>query len=158
MLNEHLLIIKTCLKLHCIHVQILAPLPIGFAIFVVHLGLLPITGAGVNPARSFGAAVIDNSHQGWHEHVRNCCIFLFLKSFIFFLFFFFLVCWNFMKALIAASDQWSWWWVFEIVGKSISSVDLLRVCMCSGFSGWDHLWELQLQQLITNMFWKLGLS
>ncbi|CAK9862689.1 unnamed protein product [Sphagnum jensenii] len=50
------------------HVPILAPLPIGFAIFVVHLGLLPITGAGVNPARSFGAAVIDNSHQGWHEH------------------------------------------------------------------------------------------
>jgi aquaporin PIP len=50
------------------HVPVLAPLPIGFAIFVAHLGLLPITGAGINPARSFGAAVIANSHQGWHEH------------------------------------------------------------------------------------------
>jgi glycerol uptake facilitator-like aquaporin len=94
---KHLLIIKTCLKLHCIHVQILAPLPIGFAIFVVHLGLLPITGAGINPARSFGAAVIGNSHQGWHEHVRNCCLFHFLKSFIIIIiiiiiFFFSLVC------------------------------------------------------------------
>lgn len=39
------------------HVPVLAPLPIGFAIFVVHLATIPITGTGINPARSLGAAV-----------------------------------------------------------------------------------------------------
>ncbi|XAR69085.1 hypothetical protein NMG60_11000549, partial [Bertholletia excelsa] len=40
------------------HVPVLAPLPIGFAVFMVHLATIPITGTGINPARSFGAAVI----------------------------------------------------------------------------------------------------
>ncbi|KAG6399330.1 hypothetical protein SASPL_140806 [Salvia splendens] len=33
---------------------ILAPLPIGFAVFLVHLATIPITGTGINPARSLG--------------------------------------------------------------------------------------------------------
>ncbi|KAL1348333.1 hypothetical protein HN51_024336 [Arachis hypogaea] len=50
------------------HVPILAPLPIGFAVFLVHLATIPITGTGINPARSLGAAIIFNKHDGWHEH------------------------------------------------------------------------------------------
>ncbi|KAK3033714.1 hypothetical protein RJ639_034489 [Escallonia herrerae] len=38
------------------HVPVLAPLPIGFAVFMVVLATIPITGTGINPARSFGAA------------------------------------------------------------------------------------------------------
>ncbi|KAG5557936.1 hypothetical protein RHGRI_007999 [Rhododendron griersonianum] len=53
------------------HVPILAPLPIGFAVFVVHLATIPITGTGINPARSFGAAVIYNRSNGWHNHVMD---------------------------------------------------------------------------------------
>ncbi|CAI0442764.1 unnamed protein product [Linum tenue] len=34
------------------------PLPIGFAVFMVHLATIPITGTGINPARSFGAAIV----------------------------------------------------------------------------------------------------
>ncbi|GMN38197.1 hypothetical protein TIFTF001_007426 [Ficus carica] len=45
------------------HVPVLAPLPIGFAVFVVHLATIPITGTGINPARSFGAAVIFNDDK-----------------------------------------------------------------------------------------------
>ncbi|XP_076925463.1 aquaporin PIP1-2-like [Bidens hawaiensis] len=50
------------------HVPILAPLPIGFAVFLVHLATIPITGTGINPARSLGAAVIYNKDQPWNEH------------------------------------------------------------------------------------------
>ncbi|CAO2815623.1 unnamed protein product [Amaranthus hypochondriacus] len=50
------------------HVPILAPLPIGFAVFMVHLATIPITGTGINPARSFGAAVIINSNKAWDDH------------------------------------------------------------------------------------------
>ncbi|KAB1223836.1 Aquaporin PIP2-4 [Morella rubra] len=39
------------------HVPVLAPLPIGFAVFMVHLATIPITGTGINPARSFGAGI-----------------------------------------------------------------------------------------------------
>nr|2B5F_A Chain A, aquaporin [Spinacia oleracea]2B5F_B Chain B, aquaporin [Spinacia oleracea]2B5F_C Chain C, aquaporin [Spinacia oleracea]2B5F_D Chain D, aquaporin [Spinacia oleracea] len=49
------------------HVPILAPLPIGFAVFMVHLATIPITGTGINPARSFGAAVIFNSNKVWDD-------------------------------------------------------------------------------------------
>ncbi|KAF3446815.1 hypothetical protein FNV43_RR11995 [Rhamnella rubrinervis] len=38
-------------------------LPIGFAVFVVHLASIPITGTGINPARSFGPAVIFNKEK-----------------------------------------------------------------------------------------------
>ncbi|WCJ41301.1 plasma membrane intrinsic protein 1B [Euphorbia peplus] len=51
------------------HVPILAPLPIGFAVFLVHLATIPITGTGISPARSLGAAIIFNKDQGWDDHV-----------------------------------------------------------------------------------------
>ncbi|KAL8171590.1 hypothetical protein V2J09_023394 [Rumex salicifolius] len=47
---------------------ILAPLPIGFAVFLVHLATIPITGTGINPARSLGAAIIYNQAHAWHDH------------------------------------------------------------------------------------------
>ncbi|CAN1148849.1 Probable aquaporin PIP2-5 [Linum perenne] len=50
------------------HVPVLAPLPIGFAVFMVHLATIPITGTGINPARSFGAAVIFNKDKPWDDH------------------------------------------------------------------------------------------
>ncbi|KAI4334401.1 hypothetical protein L6164_019099 [Bauhinia variegata] len=50
------------------HVPVLAPLPIGFAVFMVHLATIPITGTGINPARSFGAAVIYNQDKPWDDH------------------------------------------------------------------------------------------
>ncbi|XP_030476378.2 aquaporin PIP2-7-like [Syzygium oleosum] len=49
------------------HVPVLAPLTIGFAVFMVHLATIPITGTGINPARSFGAAVIYNNHKVWDD-------------------------------------------------------------------------------------------
>ncbi|GJN27006.1 hypothetical protein PR202_gb14982 [Eleusine coracana subsp. coracana] len=50
------------------HVPVLAPLPIGFAVFMVHLATIPITGTGINPARSLGAAVIFNEDKAWDDH------------------------------------------------------------------------------------------
>ncbi|TYI99442.1 hypothetical protein E1A91_A13G017900v1 [Gossypium mustelinum] len=50
------------------HVPILAPLPIGFAVFLVHLATIPVTGTGINPARSLGAAIIFNKDKGWDDH------------------------------------------------------------------------------------------
>ncbi|XP_022143902.1 aquaporin PIP2-1-like [Momordica charantia] len=49
------------------HVPVLAPLPIGFAVFMVHLATIPITGTGINPARSFGAAVVFNEDKPWDD-------------------------------------------------------------------------------------------
>ncbi|KAI3982461.1 hypothetical protein MKX01_034265 [Papaver californicum] len=49
------------------HVPVLAPLPIGFAVFMVHLATIPVTGTGINPARSFGAAVILNQEKAWDD-------------------------------------------------------------------------------------------
>ncbi|CAN6485151.1 unnamed protein product [Victoria cruziana] len=60
------------------HVPILAPLPIGFAVFMVHLATIPITGTGINPARSLGAAVIYDSRKIWDDHVRVGVFFWFL--------------------------------------------------------------------------------
>ena len=74
----HLYIFFNYIVLHGINsfmvlcmVQVLAPLPIGFAVFVVHLATIPITGTGINPARSLGAAVIYNNDKAWDDHVRN---------------------------------------------------------------------------------------
>lgn len=41
----------------------LAPLAIGFAVFLAHVVLIPLTGCGINPARTFGPAVV-NSFAG----------------------------------------------------------------------------------------------
>jgi glycerol uptake facilitator-like aquaporin len=49
--------------------QLLAPLPIGFAVYLVHLATIPITGTSINPARSLGAAVIYNRNHAWSDHV-----------------------------------------------------------------------------------------
>ncbi|KVI04054.1 Aquaporin-like protein [Cynara cardunculus var. scolymus] len=49
------------------HIPVLAPLPIGFAVFMVHLATIPITGTGINPARSFGAAVLYNNQKVWDD-------------------------------------------------------------------------------------------
>ncbi|KAK8947748.1 Aquaporin PIP2-4 [Platanthera guangdongensis] len=49
------------------HVPVLAPLPIGFAVFMVHLATIPITGTGINPARSLGAAVIYHKTKAWDD-------------------------------------------------------------------------------------------
>jgi aquaporin PIP len=52
-------------------IPVLVPLPIGFAVFVVHLATIPITGTGINPARSLGAAVMYNQRKGWKDHVST---------------------------------------------------------------------------------------
>ncbi|EPS61960.1 hypothetical protein M569_12834, partial [Genlisea aurea] len=49
------------------HVPILAPLPIGFAVFLVHLATIPIDGTSINPARTLGTAVVFNRDIGWHD-------------------------------------------------------------------------------------------
>ncbi|KAL6638320.1 hypothetical protein ACP70R_023709 [Stipagrostis hirtigluma subsp. patula] len=50
------------------HVPVLAPLPIGFAVFMVHLATIPVTGTGINPARSLGPAVVYNQRKAWEDH------------------------------------------------------------------------------------------
>ncbi|KAB2621060.1 aquaporin PIP1-3 [Pyrus ussuriensis x Pyrus communis] len=50
------------------NVPILAPLPIRFAVFLVHLATIPITGTGINPARSLGAAIVYNKELAWDGH------------------------------------------------------------------------------------------
>ncbi|XP_027185744.1 aquaporin PIP2-1-like isoform X2 [Coffea eugenioides] len=47
---------------------ILAPLPIGFAVFLVQLASIPVTGTGIDPARSLGVAIIFNRDLGWNDH------------------------------------------------------------------------------------------
>ena len=52
------------------HVPVLAPLLIGFAVLMAHFASIPVTGTGINPARSLGAAVLYNQHKTWKQHVR----------------------------------------------------------------------------------------
>ena len=49
------------------HVSILAPLSIEFAVLLVHPATIPITGTGINPARSLGAAIIYNKGNAWND-------------------------------------------------------------------------------------------
>jgi MIP family channel proteins len=46
------------------HLPVLAPFAIGMAVFVAHLVAIPIDGCSINPARSFGPAVVSGS---WHN-------------------------------------------------------------------------------------------
>uniref|UniRef100_A0A7N0UWA8 Aquaporin n=1 Tax=Kalanchoe fedtschenkoi TaxID=63787 RepID=A0A7N0UWA8_KALFE len=39
----------------------------GFAVFLVHLATIPITGTGINPARSLGAAIIFKRDATWDD-------------------------------------------------------------------------------------------
>ena len=55
-------------KVRDTHVPVLAPLPIGFAVFMVHLATIPVTGTGINPARSLGPAVVYNQRKAWEDH------------------------------------------------------------------------------------------
>ena len=48
-------------------IHALAPLPIGFAVLVVHLVLGPHTGCGINPARVIGAVAYE-SEAWWAGH------------------------------------------------------------------------------------------
>ena len=57
--------------MYCNELKVLAPLSIGFAVFMVHLTTIPITGIGINPARSFDAAVIYNKAEAWDDHVST---------------------------------------------------------------------------------------
>lgn len=49
------------------HVSILAPLSIEFAVLLVHPATISITGTGINPARSLGAAIIYNKGNAWND-------------------------------------------------------------------------------------------
>lgn len=51
-------------------VSAVAPLPIGFAVLVVHLGLGPLTGGGINPMRVLGACVMEH-HDFWDTHTSK---------------------------------------------------------------------------------------
>lgn len=43
----------------------MAPLVIGFAVFLMHILLIPMTGCGINPARSLATAVVSGK---WDKH------------------------------------------------------------------------------------------
>ena len=44
---------------------VMPPLAIGFTVLIIHLFAVPLTGAGVNPARSFGPALVSGT---WANH------------------------------------------------------------------------------------------
>lgn len=54
----------------------LAPLAIGFAVFLSHLVLIPLTGCGINPARTLGPAVV-NSMAGSNVWENSSWIYFF---------------------------------------------------------------------------------
>ena len=49
----------------------MAPTAIGFAVFLAHVVLIPLTGCGINPARTLGPAVVNsfagNAKQVWDD-------------------------------------------------------------------------------------------
>jgi len=54
----------------------LAPLAIGFAVFLGHVVLIPIDGCSINPTRSFGPAVVAKiQHRGGH-HFKDFWVFI----------------------------------------------------------------------------------
>ncbi|KAM0261990.1 hypothetical protein ACHAQJ_001996 [Trichoderma viride] len=44
----------------------LAPMGIGVSVFIAHMAGTNFTGTGINPARSFGPAVVTGSFRGYH--------------------------------------------------------------------------------------------
>lgn len=62
-------ILRSNVAFHRKCTQILCPLPIGFAVFLVHMATIPITGTGINPARSLGATIIYNRDIAWDGQV-----------------------------------------------------------------------------------------
>ena len=38
---------------------------------MVHLATIPITGTGINPARSLGAAIVYNNSEAWSDKVLH---------------------------------------------------------------------------------------
>lgn len=51
--------------------QALAPFAIGTAVFVVHVAIIPVDGVSINPARSFGPAVVLGGNDTiWDDMVR----------------------------------------------------------------------------------------
>jgi aquaporin PIP len=49
---------------------------------MVHLATIPITGTGINPARSLGAAVIYNNDKAWDDHVRPALRFVLFSCYL----------------------------------------------------------------------------
>eukprot|EP00884_Botryococcus_braunii_P022677 jgi/Botrbrau1/9093/Bobra.0305s0002.3 len=47
------------------HIPALAPLAIGFTVFVAHAVAIPIDGCSINPARTFGTAAVSGN---WSQH------------------------------------------------------------------------------------------
>lgn len=60
------------LILFCSDSKFVGPLAIGIAVTVGHLGTIKYTGASMNPARTFGTAVIRND---WENHWVRLCAF-----------------------------------------------------------------------------------
>ena len=106
--------------------------------FMVHLATIPVTGTGINPARSFGAAVIYNKDKIWDDHVINP-----LSFFINYYYYF-----HFKKELVSLA-------LSGMKDKFIKKIEiqfLYNFFWYSGFSGLDH--SLELPQLLstTNTF------
>lgn len=59
----------------------MAPVAIGFTVFLAHLLLVPATGCGINPARSFGSNVASGKWtNAWIYWVRVVSLPLLLTS------------------------------------------------------------------------------
>lgn len=52
----------------------MAPLAIGLAVLVIHLAAVPSTGASVNPARTFGPALVSNSFDSFWVYLLGPAI------------------------------------------------------------------------------------
>uniref|UniRef100_A0A5B6YZX3 Putative aquaporin PIP1-2 n=1 Tax=Davidia involucrata TaxID=16924 RepID=A0A5B6YZX3_DAVIN len=48
--------------------EIVGTFVLVYTVFLVHLATIPITGTGINPARSLGAAIIYNKDHAWDDH------------------------------------------------------------------------------------------
>ena len=53
-----LVVVQTAIDSHSPARPHLTPLAIGFAVLVAHICLIPLTGCGINPARTFGPAIV----------------------------------------------------------------------------------------------------